>query len=71
MMSKHVLDRNGFTPYKYKISVNELVKAGNKTDNAFVLPGYYDKLPATHANPKPIVPSMNRDQGKRDFISFY
>lgn len=37
-----------------------------------MLPGYHSKLPAPITNKdKPIIPSMNRDEGKRDFISFY
>ena len=70
--SSHKAARNGFAAYKYKVSVDQIVAAGNKSDNPFVLPGYYDKLPAPFTNKdKTIVPSMNRDEGKRDFISFY
>jgi len=72
LSNQRTLARNGFVPYKYKVSVNEIVSSANKTDNQFVLPGYHDKLPAPFTNKdKPKVLSMNRDQGPRDFISFY
>lgn len=45
-MSNQRAARNGFAPYKYKVSVQDIVAVGNKTDNTFVLPGYHDKLPA-------------------------
>ena len=71
-MSNQQVKRNGFAPYRYKVSVNEIVASANNTDNQFVLPGYHAKLPAPFTDKdKPRVLSMNRDEGKRDFISFY
>ena len=45
-----VVARNGFAPYKYKMTVGDMASFGIKKDNTFVLPGYHDKLPAPFTN---------------------
>ena len=58
--------------YKYKVSVQDVVDSCNRTNQDFVLPGYYSKVPAPiTSQDKPTVFGMSKDAKPRDFISFY